>query len=37
VLGGRPLPVIWVRAGQRRFTQKNVPDYAPPWIKTVSM
>src|ERR1700752_840887 len=33
----RPLSVIRVRAGQRPFMQKNVPDYAPPWIKTVTM
>src|SRR5262249_14729345 len=37
VLSGRPLSVIRVRAGQRPFMQKNVPDYAPPWIKTVAM
>src|SRR6201985_2033174 len=37
VLSGRPLSVIRVRAGQRPFMQKNVPDYAPPWIRTVSM
>ena len=37
VLSGRPLSVIRVRAGQRPFMQKNVPGYAPPWIKTVSM
>src|ERR1700691_5391535 len=37
LLSGRPLSVIRVRAGQRPFMQKNVPDYAPPWIKTVSM
>jgi bifunctional non-homologous end joining protein LigD len=36
-LRGRPLSVIRVRGGQRPFMQKNVPDYAPPWIKTVSM
>jgi bifunctional non-homologous end joining protein LigD len=36
-LRGRPLSVIRVRAGQRPFMQKNVPGYAPPWIKTVSM
>jgi len=29
--------VIRVRAGQQPFMQKNVPDYAPPWIRTVSM
>lgn len=34
VLSGRPLSVIRVRAGQRPFMQKNVPDYAPPWVKT---
>src|SRR5579859_5829578 len=37
VLADRPLSVIRVRAGQRPFMQKNVPDYAPPWIRTVSM
>jgi bifunctional non-homologous end joining protein LigD len=37
VLRGRPLSVIRVRAGQRPFMQKNVPDYAPDWIKTVTM
>jgi bifunctional non-homologous end joining protein LigD len=37
VLSGRPLSVVRVRAGQRPFMQKNVPDYAPPWIKTVSV
>src|SRR5580698_10600120 len=37
VLSGRPLSVIRVRAGQRPFMQKNVPDYAPPWIRTVTM
>ena len=37
VLSCRPLSVIRVRAGQRPFMQKNLPDYAPPWIKTVSM
>lgn len=37
VLSGRPLSVIRVRAGQRPFMQKNVPDYAPPWIRTVSV
>jgi bifunctional non-homologous end joining protein LigD len=37
VLSGRPLSVIRVRAGQRPFMQKNVPGYAPPWIRTVSM
>jgi DNA ligase D len=36
-LRDRPLSVIRVRAGQQPFMQKNVPDYAPPWIRTVSM
>jgi bifunctional non-homologous end joining protein LigD len=36
-LRGRPLSVIRVRVGQRPFMQKNVPDYAPPWLRTVSM
>ena len=36
-LRGRPLSVIRVRAGQRPFMQKNVPDYAPPWIRTVTL
>jgi len=33
----RPLSVIRVRSGQQPFMQKNVPDYAPSWIRTVSM
>src|SRR6202044_1205217 len=37
VLSGRPLSVIRGRAGQRPFMQKNLPDYAPPWIRTVTM
>jgi bifunctional non-homologous end joining protein LigD len=36
-LSGRPLSVIRVRAGQAPFMQKNVPDYAPPWIRTVTL
>ncbi len=36
-LRDRPLSVIRVRAGQEPFMQKNVPGYAPPWIRTVSM
>src|ERR1700758_3099202 len=36
-LAGRPLSVIRVRGGQRPFMQKNVPDYAPEWIRTVTM
>ena len=37
VLSGRPLSVVRVRAGQRPFMQKNVPDYEPLWIRTVTM
>ena len=36
-LRDRPLSVIRVRAGQQPFMQKNVPDYAPPWIRTVTV
>ncbi len=36
-LRGRPLSVIRVRTGQQPFMQKNVPDYAPPWIRTVTL
>jgi bifunctional non-homologous end joining protein LigD len=36
-LRGRPLSVIRVRAGQKPFMQKNLPDYAPPWIGSVTM
>ena len=36
-LRGRPLSVIRVRAGQRPFMQKNLPDYAPPWIRSFTM
>jgi DNA ligase D-like protein (predicted polymerase) len=36
-LRGRPLSVIRVRVGQRPFMQKNVPDYAPSWLDTVTM
>jgi bifunctional non-homologous end joining protein LigD len=34
-LRDRPLSVIRVRPGQEPFMQKNVPRYAPPWVKTV--
>lgn len=34
-LRGRPLSVIRALRGQRPFMQKNVPRYAPPWIRTV--
>ena len=33
----RPLSVIRVRAGQQPFMQKNLPDYAPDWIASVTM
>src|SRR5712692_10501719 len=36
-LRGRPLSVIRVRVGQKPFMQKNVPEYAPPWIRTVTL
>ncbi len=36
-LRGRPLSVIRVRAGQRPFMQKNLADYAPPWIRFVTL
>jgi bifunctional non-homologous end joining protein LigD len=36
-LTDRPLSVIRVRGGQQPFMQKNVPDYAPPWIQTVTL
>jgi bifunctional non-homologous end joining protein LigD len=36
-LTGRPLSVIRVRAGQAPFMQKNVPDYAPAWVRTVTL
>jgi DNA ligase D len=35
VLKNRPLSVIRVHRGQDAFMQKNVPKYAPSWIKTV--
>jgi bifunctional non-homologous end joining protein LigD len=37
VLRDRPLSVIRVRAGQPAFMQKNLPSYAPDWIRTVSV
>jgi DNA ligase D-like protein (predicted polymerase) len=36
-LADRPLSVIRVRGGQAPFMQKNVPDYAPSWVRTVTM
>jgi bifunctional non-homologous end joining protein LigD len=35
-LRDRPLSVIRARIGQEPFMQKNVPRYAPDWIRTVS-
>ncbi len=37
VLRGRALSVIRVRPGQEPFMQKNVPKYAPSWVRTVSV
>jgi bifunctional non-homologous end joining protein LigD len=37
VLRDRPLSVIRVLRGQDPFMQKNVPKYAPDWIKTVTL
>jgi DNA ligase D-like protein (predicted polymerase) len=34
-LRGRPLSVVRVRPGQPPFMQKNVPKYAPEWLRTV--
>jgi bifunctional non-homologous end joining protein LigD len=36
-LRDRPLSVIRALRGQRPFMQKNVPKYAPPWIRTVEI
>ena len=33
-LADRPLSVVRVRAGQEPFMQKNVPKYAPEWLRT---
>jgi DNA ligase D len=33
-LADRPLSVVRVRVGQEPFMQKNVPKYAPEWLKT---
>ena len=35
VLEDRPLSVIRVLRGQEPFMQKNLPKYAPPWIRSV--
>uniref|UniRef100_UPI00350E519E non-homologous end-joining DNA ligase LigD n=1 Tax=Nonomuraea pusilla TaxID=46177 RepID=UPI00350E519E len=36
-LRGRPLSVVRVRPGQEPFMQKNLPSYAPSWIRRVGM
>jgi bifunctional non-homologous end joining protein LigD len=36
-LADRPLSVIRVRPGQDPFMQKNLPKYAPDWIRTVGV
>lgn len=36
-LRDRPLSVMRVLRGQQPFMQKNVPKYAPPWVRTVRM
>ncbi|MFI9594415.1 DNA polymerase domain-containing protein [Nonomuraea sp. NPDC052265] len=36
-LRGRALSVLRVRPGQEPFMQKNLPKYAPSWIRTVSV
>ncbi len=35
-LADRPLSVVRVRVGQDPFMQKNVPKYAPDWLRTTS-
>ncbi|WP_214412302.1 non-homologous end-joining DNA ligase [Sphaerisporangium fuscum] len=37
VLRDRPLSVVRVRQGQDPFMQKNVPKYAPSWVRTVTV
>ena len=36
-LGDRPLTVLRVRPGQAPFMQKNLPAYAPEWIRTTTV
>ncbi|MTE12534.1 DNA polymerase domain-containing protein [Nocardia aurantiaca] len=36
-LRGRPLSVVRVRSGQEPFMQKNLPKYAPDWMKRVTL
>lgn len=37
VLADRPLSVIRILRGRNRFMQKNVPNYTPPWVRTVQV
>nr|WP_206067378.1 ATP-dependent DNA ligase [Nonomuraea sp. FMUSA5-5] len=37
VLRERPLSVVRVRPGQEPFMQKNLPKYAPAWVRSVSV
>jgi bifunctional non-homologous end joining protein LigD len=37
VLRDRPLSVMRVRPGQPSFMQKNVPKYAPDWVRTLTL
>jgi DNA ligase D len=37
VLENRPLSVIRVHRGQDAFMQKNVPKYAPEWLRTIDL
>jgi len=36
-LRGRPLSVIRVLRGQQPFMQKNLPAYAPPWVRRTTL
>src|SRR5437764_1182247 len=36
-LHDRPLSVVRAVRGQKPFMQKNIPKYAPPWVKTVTI
>jgi bifunctional non-homologous end joining protein LigD len=36
-LRDRPLSVVRAVRGQKPFMQKNVPKYAPPWVKTLTI
>ncbi|MBF8186819.1 ATP-dependent DNA ligase [Nonomuraea sp. K274] len=37
VLRGRALSVMRIRPGQPAFMQKNLPKYAPDWVKSISV